>query len=1014
MVKFLENTVGPIFYGLGVSEADFSMYLKQLIGYVYFLLALVVVLIIILIAAQKAKKGFRHVIRWQAVIAFIMVMAIVVNIICYGPMYNNVSNFLNTKRVELSQKTTDNSKETVKRIGEEGFVLAKNNGSLPLSSSKKNINVFGWASTNPFYGGTGSGSSDTSNNIGILDSLKNAGFSTNKVLTGMYTEYRDGRPAVEGMGMSAQNWSLPEPTKDYYTDDVMKQAKDFSDTAVVVIGRSGGEGADLPTDMKALIDGTYNIAEQVSAKPENYNYFNSSYENNGSEPDFDEGESYLELSNPEEDMIDTVCANFENVIVIINSSNTMELGWTEEHEQIGSVILAPGAGVTGFEALGEILNGSVNPSGKTADTYVKDLFATPYINNIGNNAYTNVDDLKNEIVKTDESAEGNIGFVNYVEGIYVGYKFYETAAEEGLLNYDDAVQYPFGYGLSYTTFEENIENFKDHGDNVTFDVKVTNTGDVAGKDVVEIYYTPPYNNGGIEKSAVNLIQFEKTGLLEAGDSESVSFTINKEDMASYDSEGIKVQGGGYILEAGQYEISLREDSHTVVDTESFTVDTDIDYSEGRSSDETKATNQFQDYSRGEFTQLSRSDGFANYAEATGALKEEQYVMDDKTRKAVEEQSWAYYDSKKYDNSDDKMPVTEKDNDLKLYDLAGADYNDDKWDQLLDQMSVEEMISLVNVGGWQTVKVKSIGKVATSDCDGPAGMNNFVTQVYGTSFPAEVLMAQTWNKELLAEVGEAIGTEFDEAGFYGWYGPAVNTHRSAFAGRNFEYFSEDGVLAGYLAAKEKNGAANHGVYSYIKHFALNDQETNRDAFLLTYASEQAIRENYLKSFELAIKGYEGKSQAVMSSYNFIGTIPSSANSHLLNSVLRDEWGFEGMVITDYDGSYGFMISDNSVRNGNDLMLGFAGADSDEISNTSATMVNALRKSSKNILYTVANSGYYAEEDPSKGFDSMTKTFIMIDVIIAAVLVLIEVLVILNYRRKHRKAVIMEEVKTESNE
>lgn len=922
MIQFIIDKLGPTFYKMGVSEADFSNYVTKLSGYIYFLLAVIGVFLVAMVAAHWVKKGLRHMVRLQALFALVTVLTVTANVICYGPMYNNVSNYLNTPHIELSEETTNNSKDVVKQVGQEGFVLAKNTGLLPLDSSQKNLNVFGWASTSPFYGGTGSGSSSTANNVGILESFKKAGFNLNEDLTKMYTDYMAERPTAGALSFGEQVWTLPEPTKEYYTDELMTKAKEFSDTAVVVIGRSGGEGADLPTDMGAVIDGTYNIAEKVSANPSKYGYFAAKYENNGTEPDFEKGESYLELSRPEEDMIETVCSNFDNVIVIINSNNTMELGWVDEYDQIGSVILAPGAGVTGFEALGEIVNGTVNPSGKTVDTFVKDLFKTPYINNIGNHSFTNVDDLKQAIVDADNSAEGNVAFVNYAEGIYVGYKFYETAAEGGFIKYEDMVQYPFGHGLSYTTFEKVIENFKDNGDSISFDVTVTNTGDVAGKDVVQMYYTAPYTNGGIEKASVNLLDFAKSKLLEPGASETVSFTVNKEDMASYDSSEIKVA-------------------------------------------------------------------------------EELYVMDDATRAEVEAQAWASYDPKAHNNADDEMPATGKKNGKKLYQYVGVDYEDTSWDELLDQMSIDDMITLVNLGGWQTAKIESVGKIATADCDGPAGLNNFVAQVSGTSFPAEVLMAQTWSKEMLEKIGEAIGAEFNEAGFYGWYGPAMNTHRSAFAGRNFEYYSEDGILAGKLATAEVNGAVKHGVYAYIKHFALNDQETNRCSFLLTYASEQAIREAYLTAFEIPVKNFEGKGQAAMSAFNFIGTKASCANGNLLNNVLRDEWGFQGMVITDYNGSYGYMSTDSSIKNGNDLMLGFAGSESNKVTDIdSATTVKALRQASKNILYTVANSGYYADGNPEGGIDPMTKLFIKVDVAIAALVILGEVLVILNYRKKKK--------------
>ena len=373
-------------------------------------------------------------------------------------------------------------------------------------------------------------------------------------------------------------------------------------------------------------------------------------------------------------------------------------------------------------------------------------------------------------------------------------------------------------------------------------------------------------------------------------------------------------------------------------------------------------------------------------------------MDDATRKAVEEQSFAYYDPTKYDNATDTMPNMEQKNGLKLYDLVGASYDDEKWDKLLDQMSFDDMGTLINVGGWQTAAIKSISKPATVECDGPAGLNNFITQVYGTSFPGEILMAQSFNRELLGEIGEAIAAEFKAAGYFGWYGPAANTHRSAFAGRNFEYYSEDGVLSGNLAAAEMNGAIKYKVYPYLKHFALNDQETNRCAFLLTFATEQTIRENYLKGFEIGLKNYEGNIQAMMSSFNFIGTVAGSANPNLLNDVLRTEWGFQGMVITDYDGSYGYMISDKSVRNGNDLMLGFAMADSNKFTDKSATAALAMRKACKNILYTVANSGVYDNGDPTGKMSNMDKIFLGVDILFAVLYLLCQFLLFKGWKKK----------------
>ncbi len=1000
MVKILTSLLSPIVTPMGVSEADLASYITQLKGYVWAALLLILAMIVIMFLAHLAKKGNRHVIRWIAGLGCLAGLVGIVNAICFGPMYNNVAGFLNASKVELTEETVAQSKATIQKVGEEGIILLKNDGILPLKEEGKKLNVFGWASTNPLFGGTGSGSSDASTAVGILQSLKDAGFETNDGLSGMYREYRTDRPTI---AMASQDWTLPEPPVSCYNDNLIGATKEFSDTAVLVIGRSGGEGADLPTDMAAVIGGYYNPALAVSAAPANYSYMNAVYYNNGAYDDFEEGESYLELSRTEEDLVDKLCSEFDNIIVIINANNAMELGWVDEHNQIRAVILAPGSGNTGFAALGEIMSGKINPSGKTVDTYVKDLMDTPYINNIGNNAYTNVDDLKAAIAAADGAYEGNIAFANYVEGIYVGYKYYETASDDGAINYEEKVQYPFGYGLSYTTFEQKIDSLTDDGDTVTLQVTVTNTGDAAGKDVVEVYFTPPYTDGGIEKASVNLIDFAKSGSLEPGKSETVSFTIRKEDMAAFDSEGIKIQGGGYILEAGEYKLSIRSDSHTVLDEQSFTVDADIDYSaDGRSTDNTPAVNVFEEYARGKFEVLSRAGGFANYAQTCGRkLEDADYVMDDETRAKVEEYAVGFYDGTKYDDDADEMPTTGARNGLKLADMTGKDYDDADWDKLLDQLSFDDMATMINVGGWQTAAIDSVGKVGTSDCDGPAGLSNFITGAYGTAYPAEVLMAQTWNTEMAYEIGTSMGQEYADANNYGWYGPAMNTHRSAFAGRNFEYYSEDGVLAGKIAAAEINGAGTKGVYPYIKHYAVNDQETNRCSFLLTYAPEQALREIYLKPFEIAVKNYEGTSLAAMSAFNWIGTEPGCANNELLNTVLRDEWGFRGMVETDYNGSYGYQITDHCIRNGNDLMLGFNSAASNVLSDQSATAVKAMRQACKNILYTIGNSGYYTLNDQSKaGMSNMQKIFMMVNITTAAVVLIPLLIVLLRWRKKKR--------------
>jgi len=1005
MLQFLINLLTPIFDNMGVSPRDVETYVNMLSGYIYAIVGTLVLAIAVMVAAQfVVKKGTRHVVRWGAGVAWVLIVTILANVICFGPMYNNLSPILNP-RSPVSDASRTASEEIAKEIGREGMVLLKNDGVLPLAGNAS-INVFGWASTNPIYGGTGSGSSDTSNAVGILQSLTDAGLSYNQDIISMYNEYKPDR-SLAGVGVSYTDWSLPEPPVEHYTDELMNGAASFSDTAMIVLSRSGGEGQDLPFDMNAIIHGTYDLRENEANGNENYNYTNCNYNNNSTQyDDFDPGESYLHLSNTEEAMIEKVCSKFNKVVLVVNANNTMELGWLEDYPQIGAVILAPGTGATGMAALGEIINGTVNPSGRTVDTYVYDLTRTPWYNNYGSFNYTNADKLRAEMTAADPAYQGTLGFVNYAEGIYVGYRFYETAAEEGLIDYDDYVQFPFGSGTSYTTFTQAITNFSDSGDSITFDVNVTNTGAVAGKDVVEVYFTPPYNNGGIEKASVNLLKFAKTGLLEPGTSETVSFQIAKEEMASYDSRGIKTENGGYVLEAGEYEISIRSNSHTVIDSATFSIASDIDYStKGRTTDSVPAINQFQNYSTGNVTFLSRANGFANYDQATAAPAPEAYQMEEDILAGISAKT-AHYDPTAYDDPNDEMPVTGANNGMKLGDMTGKSYDDPDWDKLLDQVTVDEMAQLVNLGGFQSIAVESVKKPQIMDSDGGTGLNDWYIQVYGTAYPTAVLICQTWNTELTQRVGEAMAQEFVDTEIWGWYGPAMNTHRHAFCGRNFEYYSEDGTLGGYMASALVNGGTSKGVYAFIKHFVLNDQEVNRCNLLQTFADEQAIREIYLKPFEICAKSNRdmggasaGYPLAVMSSFNFIGNIYCGANPYLLNNVLRDEWGFRGMVLTDWNGSYGYQNTDDCVRNGNDFMLGFMQHDSNELTDLdSPTLVKALRQATKNIFYTTANCGAYTVATQSSGPSTMTMMFVGIDVAVAAICIAAMAIVLIRWKKK----------------
>ena len=931
---------------------------SQLIGFG----VVAVLLIAVMIACRKQSKSKKYLIRWQAGLGMVLALAITVNLILTGPMYSMVT--LATGGGKVSEENVASATQLCENIADEGIVLLDNDGTLPMAKNSK-LNVFGWASTNPCYGGTGSGAlSDAYPTVTLLEGLKNAGFELNTELSDFYTSYRADRPEV---GMFSQDWTLPEPEAAQYTDEMMNNAKAFSDTAMVVITRVGGEGADLPTDVSQV---TYDAGHS-------YN-------------DFEPGDHYLQLSKTEKDMIDLVCKNFDKVVVVYNGANAMELGWVKDYSQIKSVVWCAGTGQSGFNALGSILCGDVNPSGRTIDTFVYDLTQTPTANNFGNFTYTNMDEFK----ASSFGADTIPAFVNYVEGIYVGYKFYETAAAEGLIDYDKTVVYPFGRGLSYTTFTQTLNSVTEADGTITVDVTVTNTGSASGKEVVEVYYNPPYTNGGIEKASANLIGFAKTSELAPGASENVTVTFKAEDMASYDTYG----KGCYVLEKGDYVISINADSHTVLDSKVYNVASDIVYdaSNKRESDVEVADNKF-DFAEGNVTYLSRADGFANYAEATAAPADFELPAEAKAT-FYNNSNWNPED---FNNADDVAPTTGAKNGLKLKDMVGVDYNDAQWDTFLDQLTVSDMDSLIALGGYQSVAVSSIGKVQAIDCDGPASINNNFTQQGSIGFPSAVMIAATWNTDLAHDFGTSIGKMADDMDVSGWYAPAMNIHRSAFAGRNFEYYSEDGVLSGAMAANAIMGSQEQGVYAFMKHFALNDQETNRCGMLCTWSNEQAIREIYLKPFEISVK--DADCHAVMSSFNYIGTRWTGGCKELLKNVLRGEWGFVGFVETDYFGVYGYMTADQGVRNGSDLMLCTTGNDFNTVTVLTNSSKQALRESAKNILYTVVNSRAYAEENLNPGMAKWQIVLIGADVLVALLFVTLEVKTLKGYKKRKEEEV-----------
>lgn len=974
---------------LSINLDDVMQVLTNVRSYLIAFGVVLALAIIVMVAVRKLPKAKKKMIRAQSGLAILLALTIVVNLICTGPMSTMLD--LVSGSGTINEETSAKATELVNEITAEGVVLAKDEDNvLPVASGSK-LNVFGWSSTNPCYGGTGSGALNTAYPVtDLLTGLHDAGIETNEELSKFYTDYKADRPSV---GMVEQDWTLPEPNVNLYTDEMMENAKAFSDTAMVVITRVGGEGADLPTDMASVVDGSWiRRVAQAYGSERGTAYYNGTYDDSLNEGnDWDKGDHFLQLSNREEDLLDLVTSNFDNVILVYNGANAFQMDFLKDYPQIKGVLLCPGTGQSGFEGFGKVVSGEVNPSGRTADTYVSDLTAAPWWNNFGDFKYTNTEDLNSDASFFDPEG-ATPSFVNYVEGIYVGYKFYETAADEGLINYDDEVVFPFGYGLSYTSFTKEMSSITSDGTNLNFTVTVTNTGSAAGKDVVEIYSNPPYTNGGIEKASANLLDFAKTNELAPGESQTMEFSIPVEDLASYDYQ----TNGCYVLEAGDYIISANNDSHNVADSETYTVASDIVYNESnkRSSDAVAATNEF-DFAEGEVTYLSRADGFANYAEATAAPAN--YEMSD-ADKAVFYNAHSYTESG-YEADDDANAediTTGAKNGLKLVDLRGVDYNDPKWDDLLDQMTIEDMQQLIGFGGYQTAAVSSIEKVRTNDCDGPASINNNFTGVGSVGFPAATLIGMTWSKELAHAFGDSIGEMANEMDTSGWYGPAMNIHRTAFAGRNFEYYSEDGVLSGVMASNAIKGAQEHGVYAYMKHFALNDQEGNRTSMAATWSNEQAIREIYLKPFEISVK--DADSHAVMSSFNYIGNRWAGGCSELLKNVLRGEWGFVGFVETDYFGVYGYMTADQGVRNGSDLMLCTTGNDFNTVTVLTNSSKQALREASKNILYTVVNSRAYAEENLNPGMPKWKIIMIGADVIVALLIVGLEYTAIKGYKKR----------------
>jgi beta-glucosidase len=885
--------------------------------------------------AKKTSKSKKIAFRtgMGAIILVLATALIVGNKLALDTYSVSIDNLF-TKTQEGDETITtdhDDWNSLAKDIEGEGAVLLKNTDNiLPLvtsSTASKKVNLLGYSSYNPVYNGTGSGGTSGDTVISLVQGLTDAGYTINPAVaeSNIYETIVHESNGFFGADLSKDETAITEYTGDVSFDNL----DSYSDTAVIQISRAGGEGNDL-----------------------------SSYESVEGDTDEDD---YLVLNKNEEDLLQSASDTFENIIVLLNTGNAMEIDWLDTYN-IDAAVWVGQPGELGFESVGKILSGEINPSGRLVDTWAYDSKSAPSYQNFGDYSYDNV-------TYNDDGDAAH--YVNYAEDIYVGYKWYETADVSGYFEnqgttYNDVVQYPFGYGESYTTFTQTIVGGTSDNSNIqkddeiTLEIEIENTGSIAGKDVAQVYYTAPYTEGGIEKSAVNLVAFAKTNTIEPGETETVELIFNVEDMASYDATA-NDGNGSYVLDNGTYNVSLRTNSHTEIDSLSLDLSNYVEFSDtedgARSTDEVTATNQFQNSEKdSELNFLSRENGFANYTEI---MSQDTSTANTTVKEQVENPG-------DYDESLDTI-VTEEyvegvdyrangdyvasEGDLVMSDLEGKSYDDADWDKLLSQMSIEDMTLLISKGGWSTAEIESVGKPSTVDIDGPQGLNNFFDPIDdATSYPSELMLAATFNVDLSTEYGTYIADEAHDNGVTTWYAPAMNIHRSPYSGRNFEYYSEDGLLSGKMGASTILAARSKGLICTMKHFALNDQETNRTDALCTWATEQSIREIYLKPFELSVK--EGHANAAMSSFNYIGGIWSGNHVGLMTNFLRDECGFQGFVITDATGGTLDGQPNAGIRAGNDLWLGM----SSEIGLTIETNADIYyaKRSCKNILFAQANA------------------------------------------------------------
>ena len=981
---------------------------------------------------------------WLIVTAVLLVLGIAVNAVLLSvPIVTNSlslvfggerANVTEDNRAEWYDRQYTSKEEVlaaandfVVEVEKEGIVLLKNeNDALPLSGDGAHVSVFGKNSVNIVYSGSGSASSNSSTAQKTLyESLEAAGISYNETLKSFYEDSGKsgkGRPENPAMtsGQRLSGFGTGETPVDSYTPDVVDSYTGYQDAAIVVFSRIGGEGFDLPRTMAESFGG----AAVAGASADSH---------------------YLELDENEKALLAHVKENFSKVIVVLNVGTTMEIPELKADEGIDAILWMGFPGSTGIMALGQILTGldtegnQISPSGHTVDTWAADFTMDPTWYNTG--VYGS--EFGNRYLYNGETTD--YAFVNYEEGIYVGYRYYETrgyeetAADPQSAWYENNVVYPFGYGLSYTEFDWDVSFGAASGTEITADdtlevlVTVKNTGDYAGKDVVELYYSAPYDYEGpaIEKPHVVLGDFAKTDLLAPGEEQTLTLTLDVKDMKSYDYADANENGfSGYELEAGEYRIIVGSDAHTAKADAVYTLSEDLQLKTDINADgeETEVVNAFDDVSAGIFgtntyaSYVSRKD-FAGTLRTT-YLDDAERTLTDELKETLDESI-----KRKYTESDAGKPwevtgsvpsTTPVNSGLSLrdmlYDEAGnylgeASFDDPRWETLLDEISLDEMKNLVGFGAFRTNEIKGVdgvvGKPLTVDSDGPNGFTSFLSEsvIYGTcAYQAECVMGSTWNVELAERMGELIGEEGlagnekgDGLPYSGWYAPAVNIHRSPFAGRNWEYYSEDGLLSGKFAAGVIKGADKKGVYCYVKHFAVNDQETDREYNgILVWANEQSMRELYLLPFEIAVK--EGGATGMMSSFNRLGMKWAGGSYALLTQVLRDEWGFHGSVITDYSLNT-YTHVDEMIRAGGDLFLTqdakTFGMEDD------ATQIALLRQSTKNILYLVANSSAMSISTDGYLRPVWQTVMICVDIAMIAALALWGILAIRSVKKKEEQ-------------